>query len=370
MKSSVLRTVLLAATLALSSVLTAPVARADAASDWASLVAQANGESLNLILQPDTGYEEVVDAFRKKFPHIKVNATLMNPSDAGPRILTEQQNGIYAWDAWWGTASNMNNVVLPAHGLEDIRPYLVLPEVKDPSNWRKPDALYTDPAHPDVFVHTDFLMSLGVINTKLVPGGANFTLDQILDPSLKGRISIRLPNRPHGGTMMLAVIAKDKGIGEVRDILTQMSPTYVDNDRQNFMLVSHGGSAIGLGIPETILFECHRYGGCKDLLQMPIYFMHSRGVSVPKNPPHPAAAKVWVNWLLSREGQTEYVKDWAKHNPSGAFSLRKDVQGDPSQISTMPDLDHVDKYVAVSMNSGQREIRQVIKLYHEVSNGK
>lgn len=369
MKLSVSRAIVTVAIL--TTAITSPTATfAENASDWAHIEEQAKGQTLNLILQPDDGYLDVVAAFRKRYPQIHVNATLMNPSDAGPRILTEQQNGIYAWDSWWGTASNMNNVVLPEHGLEDIRKYLVLPEVTDLSNWRDPAVLYTDPANPYVFVHTHFLMDLGVVNTKLVPGGANFTLDQLLDPSLKGRISIRLPNRPHGGAMMLAAIAKAKGTDEVKSLLTTMSPTYVDNDRQNFMLVSHGGSAVALGIPETILFQCYQYGGCKDLRPFPASFMHSRGVCIPKKPPHPAAATVWVNWLLSREGQTEYVRDWAKHNPSGAFSLRKDVQGNPSQASTVPDLDHVGQYVAVSTNSGRNEVREIIRLYRSVSRGR
>lgn len=368
MKLSALKAMTTAAVLT-GMLLSARVSFAADDSDWAKVVEQAKGETLNLILQPDEGYLDVVAAFRKRYPQIHVNTTLMNPSDAGPRILTEQQNGIYTWDAWWGTASNMNNVVLPANGLEDIRKYLVLPEVKDMSNWRDPAALYTDPAHPYVFVHTHFLMDLGVINTKLVPDGPNFSLSQLLAPSLKGRISIRLPNRPHGGTMMLAAIARAKGMGEVKELLTTMSPTYVDNDRQNFMLVSHGGSAIALGIPETILFQCYQYGGCKDLKPFPLSFMHSRGVCIPKRPPHPAAATVWVNWLLSREGQEEYVRDWAKQNPSGAFSMRKDVPGDPSQASSIPDLEHIDQYVAVSTNAGRKEVQSIIRLYRSVSRG-
>ena len=31
-------------------------------------------------------------------------------------------------------------------------------------------------------------------------------------------------------------------------------------------------------------------------------------IGVVKNPPHPHAAKVFVNWLLSKEGQELYVK--------------------------------------------------------------
>jgi ABC-type Fe3+ transport system substrate-binding protein len=44
--------------------------------------------------------------------------------------------------------------------------------------------------------------------------------------------------------------------------------------------------------------------------------------------PHPAATKVFINWLLSREGQTLYQKYFLRLDP--VFSLRDDVPVDPT----------------------------------------
>ena len=43
-------------------------------------------------------------------------------------------------------------------------------------------------------------------------------------------------------------------------------------------------------------------------------------VSVIKNSSHPNAAKLFVNWLLTKEGQTNYLK-----GTGGVSSVRKDV---------------------------------------------
>ncbi len=46
-------------------------------------------------------------------------------------------------------------------------------------------------------------------------------------------------------------------------------------------------------------------------------------LSILSQLPHPNAAKVFVNWLLSREGQTAYQKHFLRIDP--IFSLRDDV---------------------------------------------
>jgi ABC-type Fe3+ transport system substrate-binding protein len=351
------------AALLLAACWAAAPARADWKSDWDKAVADARGQSLNLIIQPNEGYEAVVAEFKRRFPQIKVQTTLMHPTDAGPRVLMEQQNGRFGWDAWWATASNMNNIATPAGGLDKISDYFVLPEVKDMNNWRDPDYLYTSKRGPYVFAHTHFIMHLGVYNRKLVPGG-KLSADNLLDPALKGKFAIRQPSRPHGGAMVLAQIAKEKGINTVEKLLTDMAPVYVDNDRQTFMAVLKGTSAVGFGIPEGTMFDCKSEGGCQDLVLFPSGFMHSRGLSVFKNAPNKAATKVWVNWLLSKEGQESYVREWAKYNPSGAFSMRKDVAGNPAHADTMPDMRNIGKYVAVSFDSGNADLKQIIDLYN------
>ena len=53
-------------------------------------------------------------------------------------------------------------------------------------------------------------------------------------------------------------------------------------------------------------------------------------VSYLNRAPHPNAARVFVNWLLSREGQTA----WQKH--TGRNSLRTDIRKDNIPADAIP----------------------------------
>ena len=341
------------------------IAQGSADAQWKAAVAGAKGQKLKVILQPDEALENVVKIFKTKFPGIDVQPTISHPSDAAPRIITEQKNGLYAWDVWWATAANMNGIVYPAGGLDKITDHLILPEVTNMSNWKAPDFVFPAADRPYIFIHTHYLQNLAIYHTGMVPGG-QLTLDNLLDPSLKKKISIRTPSRPHGGTMMLAAIARVKGQAYVRRLLTEMEPVYIDNDRQNTLSAFKGASAVAIGTAEDVYFECVKEGGCDKVKPFPGAFMHSRGISVLKNAPNKNATKVFVNWILSKEGQDAYVREWGKYAGTGAFSLRKDVEGDPKHKFSEPDMSNLKQYVAVSLDSGVAELKQITDMYNEI----
>ena len=53
------------------------------------------------------GHAPIVREFEKRFPGIKVELTEAGQTVTAPRVVTEQKNGIYAWDSWWGATGNM-----------------------------------------------------------------------------------------------------------------------------------------------------------------------------------------------------------------------------------------------------------------------
>ena len=84
-----------------------------------------------------------------------------------------------------------------------------------------------------------------------------------------------------------------------------------------------------------------------------------------KNAPHKDATKVWINWLLSKEGQETYVKLWAATNETGAVSMRKDVAADPHHLDSEPDYANMQNYGRPSTDSGTRDLETVAKIYTE-----
>ena len=344
------------------------LSRGAAAQDWKAnwdkTLAEARGQKLNIALQPDPGFDAVVEEFKKKFPFINVVASNENPSALAPRIVTEQKNGLYVWDVWWSTASNMTAVNIPANSLEKIPDYLILPEVTDPANWQDPRYIYTSDKGPYVFVHTHYLQNLAYYNTDLVPVKELKSVADMLNPTLRGKIALRAPDRPHGGTQMMAAMLKREGEDFVVKLFNDQKPTVVDNARQVTDGVIRGDFAIGIGTDDNSYRECLAAGGCKNVKKVPINYMHSRAISIPKNPPNKAATKVFVNWLLSKDGQETYVRVWDKvDEPSQAFSMRKDVVAGPRSKEGQPDFSNLDQYVAVSLDSGVAVMDKVSALF-------
>jgi hypothetical protein len=55
---------------------------------------------------------------------------------------------------------------------------------------------------------------------------------------------------------------------------------------------------------------------------------HSGTMGLLKNVPHPNAAKVFINWLLSREGQMTFQNAYVKGKVGASNSLRMDIAKD------------------------------------------
>ncbi len=325
---------------------------------------KAKGQPLVIVHAEGGAFSELLDIFSKKFG-IEVQETVSRPSSILARIRTEQKNGQFVWDAWMGGTSNMVNEAAPAKLLEPIESYLVVPEVKDPSNWRHPDYIFGDAGHT-AFAFVTKLEFFLVRNTSIVPELKIKAWDDFLNPKLKGKISIRDISVPNAGLFPLATAYGLKGPDFVRKFFKDQDIKVFDNPQQLDSSVMRGSQAVAIGTAEETVTRCHTDGGCKNIeLMREFGSAISTGISVPKNPPHPEASKLWINWLLSREGQQQWVTSWAKYNYGGAVSMRKDVPPAPGHEAFLPDFEHPERYVFVSSEKGSEEVDAAIKLFKD-----
>jgi ABC-type Fe3+ transport system substrate-binding protein len=333
--------------------------------EWNATLAKAKTQTLVMVNQGNKGFDAVIEEFTKKFG-IKVEASAARPTVILPRVRTEQGNGQYLWDIWWATTSNMVGVAAPAGMLQPFEPFLMLPEVKEVSNWRHPSYIYGD-AKRFVFTHSHEVTVSAYHNVSVVPDVPSIFPNEMLNPKIKGKIVLRDASQPNAGAWALAPLYKAKGADFLRKFLTEMEPRVLDNPQQIDTAILRGGATLAIGMQSTSYSQCIVDGGCKNIEPIRgLAAASSRGLSIFKNAPNPEATKIFVNWLLSKEGQTLFVKEWAKYNSTGAVSMRKDVAPAPKHEDDLPDFSKPEQYVWVATDDGAKEIEAVVNIFKEI----
>jgi iron(III) transport system substrate-binding protein len=314
--------------------------------DWNAIVAAAKKEgTVVLSTHAGSGYEKYVEAVRQALGDLKLEATTIKASDFAPRVIVEQQNGQFLWDVHMGPSSNMFTVVAPANGLEPIKPYLAsLPaEIRDDTKWAGGFELFTDPNNPQTFI-SQLSANPGIfVNKDMLPEGIA-TPDDLMNPKLKGQIAIYDPTNSNAAAFALSDIVSKKGDDFLKSLLTDQQAQYVSTSRQLTDWIAQGRYPVGIGVDQTQLQDLQNQGVGKNVEAITSFggTVLASGVDVLKNPPHPNATKVYLNWALSQAGQ----EAWASLSAVGATSRRLDVTVNLTGPSA-PDYKNMAQYTVI-----------------------
>jgi iron(III) transport system substrate-binding protein len=317
-----------------------PAASSGAA--WDQIVEAARKEkTLSLTTEAGTDYQKLGEFMQKQLPYLSIEHTAMRPSDFVPRAIAEQRNGQFLWDMAFGPASNMFGVMTPGGNLESIKPFLqsLTPDVTDNSKWAGGFETYPDPARPETFVY-QYVKSGGIfVNRERVSAAEFSSTEQLIDPKWKGKIAVYNPAQSTGGSQTLGALLVSKGETFIQKLFKDQEMVQIETQRQATEFVATGRYPIVIGANRTILQEYQTQGvGTKiERIDQDSLYLHSYGVSIPKNPPHPNVVRVALNWFLSQEGQDA----WAS-TVTDANTRRVDVK--IYNPDTTPDYKNIDQY--------------------------
>jgi iron(III) transport system substrate-binding protein len=151
------------------------------------------------------------------------------------------------------------------------------------------------------------------VNRDLVPESELNSVKALLDPRWKGKIAIHDRRIDGAGNGRIAVWIGLLGEDFARSILSQEVAVTQDG-RQLAEWLVRGRHPIAIGLAPTQLLEFTRQGvglSVRPITEKsPEAWQLNSGFGVVRlisNPPHPSAAKVFLNWLLSRDGQEAWV---------------------------------------------------------------
>ncbi|HLY64709.1 MAG TPA: extracellular solute-binding protein, partial [Chloroflexota bacterium] len=321
-------------------------AEASTASDWQAeweqRVAAAKQEGkISLLIQPGASIRQALDNFQTQYG-IALDVRTGNGSpDLVPAVATERQAGKFLWDA-----AILNSQVLftgfkPLGAFEPLRPSLIQPGVLDDSKWLGGFAAgWADHDKLLVYAFVHNQTPTAHVNRDIIPEAQLNTLDQLWDPKWKGKIAIGDPRTPSSGAGSLATILGVKGEDKLRALLRDQQLVLTQDRRQLFDWVLRGQYPIGIGIsPDSFTDYLAQGVDVSKILPIvsddPASFKLSHGsgaMAFFNHAPHPNAAVVFANWLLSQEGQQLYSQatgynvrrlDVPVANPSSAIDPKR-----------------------------------------------
>ena len=287
-----------------------------AAFDQLVVAAKQEGK-VNVIVPPGDIYRQVTDVFAKKYG-IQVELMVGNGNaDIVPKVDAERKAGQYNWDVIAHSPGAQFQGLETIGAMDPLRPALVLPDALDDSKWGKGFADgWADKNKSYVYSFVGFVDDTLKVNRNVIPESQLSKLDQAWDPAFKGKIAMFDPRIPGAGLQAAAVWLLTMGEATLRSFLATQQPVTSTDRRQVGEWIVRGQYPIVSGVaPDS--FGVFRQQGIDTSQVKPldptnpkglIYTAGTGSLGLINRAPHPNAAKLFANWLLSQEGQAAYSK--------------------------------------------------------------
>jgi iron(III) transport system substrate-binding protein len=280
---------------------------------WDEVVAAAKREGEVVVAAPpgNDARDALTEAFQQKYG---ITATVMGllGRELAPRVANERTAGQYRWDVFInGTTTALKNMI-PLGAFDPLEPALILPEVKDPKNWR--EGLVFADVNRSVLVMTPFQRGTIFVNTNMLKPEEITSYRDLLDPRWKGRIVIDDPRAAGPGQATFLFMYRHPDLGpDFLRALARQDLVLLRDRSQEVDAVGVGRYPILLGGSDHTVEDRVARGAPIAVVEPPKLKEGSDvspadgNVALFNRAPHPNAARLYINWLLSQEGQAVFA---------------------------------------------------------------
>jgi iron(III) transport system substrate-binding protein len=285
---------------------------AEAQEEWKKIIEAAKKEGKIVAGGPPTAVlrQKYKDTFEKKFGLELELLSAPGPQNAG-RAAAEFKAGVRYFDVLHGGSGTLEPLMYE-NMLALFSEYMILEEVKDPRQWWG-GHMWEDNVKTNRYIYSftaDF-SAPPFYNADLLKPAEISSYDDLLNLKWKGKIGLFEPRIPSAGQGLWGFLMKIKG----KEFLQRLAEQNLFISRDGKQLadgLAKGTLVIGLGLSQRFVDPFVNAGlPIKPLLSIKEGLGGSNGfgtVAVMKNAPHPNAAKVYINWLLGKEGQDLYSR--------------------------------------------------------------
>jgi iron(III) transport system substrate-binding protein len=245
-------------------------------------------------------------------------------SEMAAKVRTERTAGIQSIDVFLSGPDTTANVLYGEKMIDPLKPLLILPEVVDSSKWKKGKPWFVDPEERFVLRPFSSVANLLFINTDYVKPEEMRASKDLLNPKWKEKISTEDPTTTGAGANLASRFHIQLGEEFVKRLYIDQKPVRTRERRQFTDWLARGTYPICLNCREDdvrpLLKDGFKVLEIFELSDVPGAVNGSPWLlTVANKAPHPNAARIFVNWLASKEGVEIYSRGY------GSATLRTDV---------------------------------------------
>jgi iron(III) transport system substrate-binding protein len=231
----------------------------------------------------------LTDVFTRKYG-VKVKVWRSGSEAVLQRIVTEARGGRFEVDI-------VENSV---PGMEALHRENMLQQVRSPAHADiMPQAI---PAHKE-WVGSTLDIFVQAYNTdKVKKEELPKSYQDLLDPKWKGRLGIETEDQ-HWFALLMQELGQDKGTKLFKDIVDTNGISVRKGHSLLANLVASGEVPLGLTLYNYAPEQLKQKGAPIDSFIIPPAIAQFRGVGLLRKAPHPYAAMLWYDFMLSDEGQ-------------------------------------------------------------------
>ena len=256
--------------------------------------------------------KEIAKIFESKYPGVTVETYRASGTQLAPRVLAEAQSKRYLGDV----------IETSPPGLMVLRDSQLLLPYTSPYLSEYPEAAKQKAPRGLVFWTTDRESYIGVgYNKNIVPtADIPKNLDDLLKPALKGKMAI---SKDDVAARLIGSILKVKGEGFLKKLKDQDVTVHgVSGPGFNELIVS-GEVPISFTAIHSNIGHAVDKGAPVAWVPMELVPAISGGAAVFSHAPHPHSALLFLDFLLSPEGQQMLIETFKHGSPVKDYGFKR-----------------------------------------------
>jgi ABC-type Fe3+ transport system substrate-binding protein len=319
------------------------------AEDWNAVIAAAKkeGEVIVWSTSSDPRRKFLTEGFNKAYPDIKVNLFMApSTSERDTRFINEYKAGVAKVDIIVSGGGNMNQALKPQGMLQPAR-NMLRPELFDTKLWRGGKLNWGDEEEKYLLMADSTTSPMATLNSSVDENEVQ-SWDDLLKDKFKGKIVMIDPRIAGGGWAAGIFMYFVQGLGEDymkklfdhRVVLSSDERTNAEWTDSGKMLVDVWAQAVQISQLEKLGSKVKPVHVLKTAGKpLGAFLSNETGVGFPNlNPlPHPNAARVYADWLYSKDGQQAMVD----LETIGSLRMDVDVSKMPSYSVIEPGIESV-----------------------------